>query len=86
MKGDRAGSWDSERSKWLNLPEQLHDIIEIYPAIPIKVERTHWLVRRYPLHLVEHEHDVVEVLAVVGVQVFIEAVAIGIGRGVCETG
>ena len=63
---------DNSRDKkcGLNLPEQLHNIVEIYPSIPIEIKRTDRFIRRNPLHLVEHEHHIVEVLAVVGIQVF----------------
>jgi hypothetical protein len=63
----------------LYLPEQHHNIIEIDPSIPVEIKCTHWFIRRNPLHLVEHEDDIVEVLAVVGVQVFVETVFVGIG-------
>ena len=61
----------------LYLPEQLHNIIKVYPGIPVKIKRTHRHICRNPLHLVEHEHDIVEILASVGIQVFVEAVAVG---------
>ena len=68
------------------LPKQLHNIVEIDPPVPVEIKRTDRLIRRNPLHLVEHEHDIVEVLAVVGVQVFVEAITIGISGGVGEAG
>ena len=37
----------------LDLPEQLHNIVEIYPPVPIKVKRTDRFIRRNPRHLVE---------------------------------
>jgi hypothetical protein len=50
-----------------NLPEQPHDIRKVYPFIPVEIERTHRLVCRDPLHLVEVEHDIGKVQPAVGV-------------------
>jgi hypothetical protein len=43
----------------LYLPEQHHNIVEIYPAIAVEIKRTDRLVCHDPLHLVEHEYNVV---------------------------
>jgi hypothetical protein len=64
----------------LNLPEQLHNIIEIYPSVPveIKIKCAGRLGRCNPRHMIEHEHDIVEVFAIVGIQVLGETIAVGI--------
>ena len=51
---------------------------------PLKSKRLTGSFSLNPLHLAEVERDVSEVNAAVAVRVFVDAVAVGIGRGICH--
>jgi hypothetical protein len=60
------------KKRGLYLPEQHHCIVPVDEPVVVEIKHTDRLIHRNPLHLGEHEHNVVEVLEVVGVQVFIK--------------
>ena len=78
MHGTSIIQREIKKRNRLNFPEQPHNIVEVNSPVIIEIKRTDWFMCRNPLHLVEHDYNIIEVFASVGVQVFVEAVPIGI--------
>ena len=78
MQGTSIIQREIKKRNRLNLPEQLHNIVEVNSPVIIEIKRTDWFMCRNPLHLVEVQDDISKVQPAVGVQVFVEAVPIGI--------
>ena len=67
------------------LRKQCIDIRKVDPAVPVEVKEADRFVLTNPLHLAEVERDISEVNAAIAVRVFVNTVAVGIGRGIRHT-
>lgn len=60
--------------------EEPHYVVVVDPSIPVEVKTGNRFIVSDPRHVLEEDHNVIVVNPFIGVQIFIQAVKIGIGR------
>lgn len=72
--------------------KEQYEVREIDPAVSIVIECTDGFILSYPVHLIEIQHHICEITSSVAIEIFVQAIVIGICReesgigGICVAG